>query len=85
MNYKRFMHMLKRYCKAIGQLVNHQKSSLFFSRNTPVDVCARNSSILEVECTDNPGNYLGMPTVWGRSKEVVMNYVKESVKKKILE
>ncbi|VVA18748.1 PREDICTED: reverse mRNAase [Prunus dulcis] len=83
-NCRRFMHLLNRYCAASGQLVNHEKSCLYFSSNTPAELKTTIGSILAVEGTDNPGNYLGMPTMWGRSKKAAMNYVKERVKDKIL-
>ncbi|CAL9015940.1 unnamed protein product [Prunus brigantina] len=82
-NCRRFMHLLNRHCAATGQLVNHQKSCLYFSSNTPTERKTIIDSILGVEGMDNLGNYLGMPTMWWRSKKVAMNYVKERVKDKI--
>ncbi|XP_062020902.1 uncharacterized protein LOC133737340 [Rosa rugosa] len=71
------------YCSASGQSVNHQKSSLFFSPNTSQDVAQHISSILGMRAVLNPGRYLGLPTIWGRSKVSALSYVKVSIEKKI--
>lgn len=33
--------------------------------------------------TDNPGKYLGLPTIWGRSKVEALHYIKERVRAKL--
>lgn len=77
------MHLLNRYYAITSQLVNHKKSCIYFSRNTHAQMKTTIGSILGVERTDNPRNYLGMPSMWGRSKTAAMNYVKGHVKNKI--
>ncbi|XP_062014406.1 uncharacterized protein LOC133730919 [Rosa rugosa] len=74
---------LNSYCSASGQSVNHQKSSLFFSPNTSPDVVLHISSILGMGAVLDPGRYLGLPTIWGRSKVAALSYVKDSIEKKI--
>ncbi|BFG30782.1 hypothetical protein CerSpe_170560 [Prunus speciosa] len=63
--------ILNSYCHASGQVVNFEKSSVYFSPNTPQQL------------TDNPGKYLGLPTLWGRSKCEAMNFVKERIMSKV--
>lgn len=51
------------YCLASGQLINHDKSSIFFSPNTPLQMQLLICELLNINLVDNPGNYLGMPTI----------------------
>ena len=52
-------------CKASGQIVNYQKSSVSFSANTQVGDRDFVCSILNVSSTDDHGNYLGLPSIVG--------------------
>lgn len=50
--------------------------SIYFSathRGKVNELCA----IMGMPAVDNYGNYLGMPTIWGRSKRHVVAYVKD--------
>lgn len=40
--------------------------------------------ILGMRHVDDPGTYLGIPSVWGKSKKEALTYVKERVLAKIL-
>ncbi|KAH0974907.1 hypothetical protein GBA52_016806 [Prunus armeniaca] len=40
-------------------------------------------NIMYVNIIENPGKYLGLPTMWGRSKREAMNYVKETMMGKV--
>ncbi|CAL8991131.1 unnamed protein product [Prunus brigantina] len=62
-----------------GIMVNFEKSSIFFSPNTPQQLREKVGQILHVCITDNPGKYLGLPTMWGRSKREALNFVKEKM------
>lgn len=75
---------LNMYCKASGQAINFEKSNNFFSPNTPTSLRLMLSDSLGIKAIDNPGKYLGMPTVWGCSKKEALGYVKERIAKKIL-
>ncbi|KAF7814503.1 reverse transcriptase [Senna tora] len=57
--------ILDLYCNASGQLANLDKSCLFFSPNTPLNVRRDLSDCLGIGDVENPGNYLGLPVVWG--------------------
>ncbi|KAI5338931.1 hypothetical protein L3X38_018203 [Prunus dulcis] len=58
--------ILNSYCKASGQIVNLEKSNLFFSPNTLAEVKEEKKASLNVIITDDPGKYLGLPTIRGR-------------------
>ncbi|KAI5336490.1 hypothetical protein L3X38_015758 [Prunus dulcis] len=71
------------YCLASGQLINLDKSNIFFSPNTPLWVRKDLCWIFGIKEADNPGNYLGLPTIWGRSKKEALNYIKERILGKV--
>lgn len=68
-NYLSMQSIMNAYCQATGQRVNFSKSSLFFYLNTPLDLQMEISGVLGVPRSDDPGKYLGLPTMWGRSKK----------------
>lgn len=76
------MSLLKRYELALGQMVNVNKSSIFFSKNVrgdkAEDICRR----LEIMQRVTQGKYLGLPMVITRSKEV-FGFIKNKVRKKL--
>ncbi|KAF7843116.1 reverse transcriptase [Senna tora] len=75
--------ILRCYCEASGQDMNLDKSNIFFSKNTPdcirEDICAD----LGIVASSNPGKYLGLPTLWERSKVVALSFVREKMMRKI--
>lgn len=77
------MRIINVYCNASGQLVNHNKSTLYCTPNMSDarvhDIC----EILGVPATINPGRYLGLPTVWGRSKRASLSFIKAKLADKI--
>ncbi|XP_062013994.1 uncharacterized protein LOC133730411 [Rosa rugosa] len=74
---------IHQYCCASGQSINKQKSTLFFSHNTQPEIVHLISSVLDMKSVPNLGHYLGLPTVWGRSKLSALAYVKENILQKI--
>ncbi|KAF7835731.1 reverse transcriptase [Senna tora] len=75
--------ILKAYCEASGQDMNLDKSSLFYSRNTPDCVKGDICNTLGIVESSNPGRYLGLPTLWERSKVVALAFVKDRMMRKI--
>ncbi|CAN6563499.1 unnamed protein product [Malus baccata var. baccata] len=73
---RNLLAILDRFCEASGQKVNLLKSSIYFGANVPNGVAANLGSILGVPVVDDPGTYLGVPAIWGRSKKRGLAYVK---------
>ncbi|CAN6558737.1 unnamed protein product [Malus baccata var. baccata] len=68
-NGENIMHILNKYCLASGQMMNSHKSSL--------------GSLLGMPVVSDPGVYLGLPAIWGRSKRSSLAFVKGRVMGKI--
>ncbi|CAN6679920.1 unnamed protein product [Malus baccata var. baccata] len=75
--------LLENYCNASGQQVNLLKSSVFFGANVPASLSVQLGSILGMAVVDNPGTYLGVPAIWGRSKKRGLSYVKGRILEKL--
>lgn len=72
------------YYTVSGQSINLNKSSFYFSPNTRHEIVLLLSLILNMKAVDDPGLYLGLPTLWGRSKVAALKYVKEKINKRIV-
>ncbi|CAN6557042.1 unnamed protein product [Malus baccata var. baccata] len=66
-----------------GQKVNLLKSSVFFGANVPASLSAHLGSILGMAVVCNPGTYMGVPAIWGRSKKRGLSYVKGRILEKM--
>lgn len=77
--------LLVDYEKLSGQSVNFRKSGVYFSLNVAEDKRREISQILEVHNEITNTMYLGLPSLVGRSKKRVFNYLKEKATKKIQE
>ncbi|XP_062005939.1 uncharacterized protein LOC133723125 [Rosa rugosa] len=71
------------YCNASGQLMNKAKSSIYFTPNTSPQMASLMCELLGFVEVDNPETYLGLPTIWGKSKKEAQVYIKERVDKKL--
>lgn len=71
------------YCEASGQAINLGKSSMYFNVGAEEDTIRQITTILGVGRVDNPDLYLGLPTVWGRSKRDAMNFIKDRIREKM--
>ncbi|XP_071902573.1 uncharacterized protein [Coffea arabica] len=80
---KQIKEILQAYSKASGQVINCDKSAVYFSRNTTrqarVEVCQELGDMREA----SSGRYLGLPMAIGRSKNQVFGYIKSSIMKKL--
>ncbi|KAK9932560.1 hypothetical protein M0R45_019793 [Rubus argutus] len=74
--------ILKEY-SASGQSINYEKSSLVFSTNTPTDLKESIGAVFNIPLDNCTGNYLGLPTHWGRSKRDALAYVRDRVNGKL--
>lgn len=75
--------ILERYATISGQAVNFMKSGVFFSSNVRRDKREEISGILGVFNDITSSNYLGLPSLIGRSKKRVFGFLKERVTKRI--
>ncbi|CAN6583316.1 unnamed protein product [Malus baccata var. baccata] len=82
-NCQNLVDLINMYCDASGQQVNFQKSSVYFGANIPQRVSAELANILRVKVVNDPGAYLGVPAIWGRSKKRGLAYIKEKIMGKV--
>lgn len=75
--------LLNEYEMLSGQAVNFQKSGVFFSSNVRRDKQEELEEILGVYNDLGDGRYLGLPSLIGRSKKAVFNFLKDRVAKKL--
>lgn len=67
----------------MGQCINLEKSSVFFSSNTEGEQRERIKELLGIREVVLFESYLGLPTMVGRSKYQTFAYLKEKVWKKM--
>ncbi|KAA3474844.1 reverse transcriptase [Gossypium australe] len=75
--------VIKEYEDSLGQLVNFDKSLIYFSNNTNRGVKSKVWEILGVRIANNPDKYLGLPTMVGRRKKNAFVQLKENFMRKI--
>lgn len=73
----RLKQVLEDYEAASEQAINFEKSGLFFSRNIDEDRRQVIRNILGVFQPLNTGRYLGLPSLIGREKRAIFNYIKD--------
>ncbi|KAL0423118.1 UNVERIFIED_CONTAM: putative mitochondrial protein [Sesamum radiatum] len=71
--------ILEKYERASGQLINLDKSSIFFSNNTTHEDRMEMATLLGVRIDSMPAKYLGLPYFFGRNKEELFSYVRTRV------
>ncbi|KAL3521885.1 hypothetical protein ACH5RR_014719 [Cinchona calisaya] len=77
------MHSLKVYEATSSQMINLNKSSVFFSNNVHPEEVTRTCSKLGSIKVVNQDKYLGLPMVVTKSKEQVFGCIKECLGKRI--
>ncbi|BFG15867.1 hypothetical protein CerSpe_021410 [Prunus speciosa] len=82
-NCRNLVMLLNAYCYASGQQVNFSKSTLFFSPHTPMQLRESLCNIFGMPEVEDPGNYLGLPTIWGRAKRNALSYIKDRILAKV--
>ena len=83
LNRESIFNILNKYEEASGQKINTDKSSIFFSPNTPQEPRESILNILSPMQNSRHNKYLGLPSIIGRSKAQVFAEVKDRVAKKL--
>ncbi|XP_027126082.2 uncharacterized protein [Coffea arabica] len=77
------MKILRTYEKASGQLVNLDKSAIFFSKNVSrelrSEVCSSIGGMAEIK----QGKYLGLSMVIARTNDQIFGFIKENIRSKM--
>ncbi|BFG34431.1 hypothetical protein CerSpe_207050 [Prunus speciosa] len=82
-NCDQMVQLLNVFCEASGQQINYSKSCLFFTPNIPDCMRREIEDTLNIREIDDPGKYLGLPTLWGRAKKDALAYIKDRINKKV--
>ena len=75
--------VLQTYAASLGQCINFEKFSVYFSSNTGGEQRERIKIVLGIKEVDRFESYLGLPILVGRSKYQTFAYLKDRVWKKI--
>lgn len=75
--------ILQRYELESGQAINLEKSGIYFSSNVRLDKQLEVKGLLGVYNDLSVGKYLGLPSLIGRSKKTVFNFLKDRLWSKI--
>ncbi|KAA3479130.1 reverse transcriptase [Gossypium australe] len=73
----------RREGQCLGQIVNFEKSTVFFSSNTGSEDKRIVSRMLGVRCSNDPERYLGLPNMVGKRKNEAFQNLKDRFKHKI--
>ena len=71
--------VLQVYAKALGQSINLEKSSVYFSGNTPCDKKEEIMGTLGVKKVERFESYLGLPILIGCAKYQNFSFLKDRV------
>ncbi|KAF7143502.1 hypothetical protein RHSIM_Rhsim05G0149000 [Rhododendron simsii] len=80
---KALSRILDSYEAASGQKINKDKSSVFFSPNTPVQARNLLSAKVGISMEAYGAKYLGLPVFLGRSKRDLFQYIKDRTTKRL--
>ena len=75
--------VLQTYANALGQCINLEKSSVFFSSNNSASQKQDILRVLGVQEVNRFDSYLGLPTLVGRTKYHMFSYLKDRIWKKL--
>jgi len=77
-----FKDILLCYEAASCQALNFGKSAITFSKNTKPDVITSLRNCVDVSRNIGSGTYLGLPSMVGRNKKSIFNYIKDKIWRK---
>ncbi|KAL0010787.1 hypothetical protein SO802_005895 [Lithocarpus litseifolius] len=76
---KAIQEILALYEKALGQCINKEKTTLFFSKAVPMTTKNDIKNFLGVPEIKEYGKYLGLPAMVGKNRSASLNVIKERV------
>jgi hypothetical protein len=71
--------LLDKYEAALGQKLNKNKTSIFFSRNTSPEKQLEISQLSGLQATQSYDKYLGLPTLVEKSRSLAFGGIKDRV------
>lgn len=74
---RKIQEILGKYEVALGQKINSDKTTLFFSKNVSDSSKELVKNLLVVPEIREYEKYLGFPAVVGRNKKAILNYIKD--------
>ena len=77
------MKILEIYEEGLGQKVNKNKTTIFFSKSTPKGSKVEIKDVLGLQEIVHYDKYLGLPSLVGRKKKESFNFIKEKVWRKL--
>ena len=77
------MEVLEKYERASGQMINKEKTALFFSKNTPAQVRTTIQHLWGIQGTVNFEKYLGLLAIIGKSKQQTFSGLKELIARRL--
>ena len=80
---QKVLEILSSYERVSGQKLNRDKTTLFFSKSTPIDMQKKIMDDLGVSTLKNYEEYLGLPSMVGRNKTVSFEDLKQRVWKRL--
>ena len=80
---QKILEILDTYGRCLGQQINRNKITIFFSKSTNEDTRDHIKLALGVEEIKQYEKYLGLPSLVGKNKKASFNYIKERVQRKI--
>lgn len=80
---EKIQELLGFYETALGQMINKDKTTLFFSRNTNAHTMEDIKLSLNVLAIQHYVKYLGLPSFVGREKKASFTHIKERIWVKI--
>lgn len=79
LEWSRLRHILGTYEQALGQRLNLDKTSIFFSSNTSESDKSQILQVLGVRATNCVEKYLGLPAIVGRSRRMAFTSLKDRI------
>lgn len=77
------LNLLKVFENASGQKINEDKSSIFFSRNTSLQVRKELCQHMRFKEADSNSMYLGLPNMIQRKKSSVFGFIKNKLQERL--